>query len=627
MTDRRGRGLAALAFLVPLAHLGPGQVTSAFRLKSAILVAAAAALALSVARWMHRTRTLPVTFTRHGIAGALFFALQLASAAWAGNPLGALDVAIGRVALGAVFLLAYVHGERLPVRSVLGAAAAAAIGVALFAMGASGASSTLENPNFAATFLACALPGAALLFLDSPRSGAARALGAAACVVAAGQLLRTGSRGGWIAGAVGLAVLAAGTRQRRAILVPVALLAALAVVPGLRERARTSIDPSWPTNRVRLLVWGATARVVRDHPLLGVGAGGFESAFAPHRPAEEALLDAEGARVDQPHHLLLHVVVETGPIALAALAVVLGGVALSLRRATRPDDWALAGIVAAYLAHGLVEGVLDNAAAGLLFWFACGLLVARAPVRSRAVEIPGGRVLALATGLPALAALGLHAAGTWSDHLLAGAWLTPSERVRHRLELVHRASESAPWDPRVERERGYVERVLGHAHHERALRRDGDPERAMELARFHYSEATAAYERALDLDPNHEGAWDGLGLARWRSGDEVGALDAWDRALEIAPWSAELHRRRADALRGLKRWPDAAAETLAAFELSRSPGGRDALEVARACARAGQSGQAGAWLARAVEMGVPEDNQSFLEIQATIRMNDLRPND
>jgi serine/threonine-protein kinase len=53
-----------------------------------------------------------------------------------------------------------------------------------------------------------------------------------------------------------------------------------------------------------------------------------------------------------------------------------------------------------------------------------------------------------------------------------------------------------------------------------------------------YREAAAAYERAVALNPNHAGAFAGLGASRLRLGDARGAVAAYEKATQLNPQNA-----------------------------------------------------------------------------------------
>src|SRR5262249_8397884 len=73
-----------------------------------------------------------------------------------------------------------------------------------------------------------------------------------------------------------------------------------------QEASRTSTG-------LRLEFYRNTLEIIRDHPLLGVGTGGFPKAYA------DRLQDARAERTRNPHNEYLHITAQTGLLGLAAL--------------------------------------------------------------------------------------------------------------------------------------------------------------------------------------------------------------------------------------------------------------------------------------------------------------------
>ena len=71
----------------------------------------------------------------------------------------------------------------------------------------------------------------------------------------------------------------------------------------------------------------------------------------------------------------------------------------------------------------------------------------------------------------------------------------------------------------------------------------------MKLGRF--AEAAQALQRAVEADVNDEMSWRLLGGARASSGDSTGAVEAFRRAVELAPTSAKSHYNFALALQSI----------------------------------------------------------------------------
>jgi hypothetical protein len=200
--------------------------------------------------------------------------------------------------------------------------------------------------------------------LDSAALVAGAALLAAAATVPLPALREVASASGQGAAmAVVLAVLAGaaaalqwraagttGTELRRARPLAVATLvlalAATAVLAAQVERADTtgaSRLASVQSNRYEY--WKVAARSFADHPLIGVGAGGFQAEWLRERPFREGVRDA--------HSLYLETAAELGIVGLALLALLFGGIAAAARRALP----ALAGSVAALAAWALHAGL------------------------------------------------------------------------------------------------------------------------------------------------------------------------------------------------------------------------------------------------------------------------------
>jgi O-antigen ligase len=91
--------------------------------------------------------------------------------------------------------------------------------------------------------------------------------------------------------------------------------------------------------------WKVAVRSFADHPLAGVGSGGFQAEWLRERPFREGVRDA--------HSLYLETAAELGLVGLALLALLLGGIMAAARR-TLP---ALAGSVAALAAWALHAGI------------------------------------------------------------------------------------------------------------------------------------------------------------------------------------------------------------------------------------------------------------------------------
>jgi tetratricopeptide (TPR) repeat protein len=196
---------------------------------------------------------------------------------------------------------------------------------------------TFVTPNAYAGYLALLLPaalGAAAWGLRSKQKQMIGAAGAAAAVVCV-ALLFTGSPGGWVSAAAGVTVLALILRgrpafgaierklgSRRAAVIAISSTAAVAVLVS------AAVFLSTDSMRVRLQYWIAALRMFVDNPL-GVGLGNFGDYVPQYRtPA--------GWETREVHNVYLGLLVEAGPMAAAAFAVLVYGAIRALKRTPLP---------------------------------------------------------------------------------------------------------------------------------------------------------------------------------------------------------------------------------------------------------------------------------------------------
>ena len=177
----------------------------------------------------------------------------------------------------------------------------------------------------------------------------------------------TGSRGGWVAAAVGAAVALALGLGRTRVAGIVAATAAVALAVALALSGSSLADDVAEPAGDRAWYWNVAWHEVVEAPLVGKGAGTFELAWLERLPIPQPVLDA--------HSLYLETLAELGLVGLALLGLAL---APPLAAAFRGADPAAAGGYVAFLLHAGVDWDWELPAvtvAGL----ACGaaLLVAR----------------------------------------------------------------------------------------------------------------------------------------------------------------------------------------------------------------------------------------------------------
>jgi len=120
-------------------------------------------------------------------------------------------------------------------------------------------------------------------------------------------------RGAWLGFGAGILVALAGVRRRWIAVAAVAVVAAfLVAVPRVRERAETIGDPADATTRERLAMADAGLRMLREHPLTGVGIGGVKRLYPVYAPPQ-----AVRRHTSHLHNTPLQIAVERGLVGLA----------------------------------------------------------------------------------------------------------------------------------------------------------------------------------------------------------------------------------------------------------------------------------------------------------------------
>lgn len=542
------------------------------------LVPAGAALVL--ARRPLRVAVLPT-----GAALALVAWLAVAAAlgrdgiyAWVGTPerhLGVLAWALAALAL----IVGQSLGDEGDRRTVAAGLVVAGVGVGLVG-GAEAAgweprvldvggrlSGPLGSPAFLGAAAALLLPALVGLAADATWGRRARAAAAAGSVGLAVGAVGSGARAAW----VGLAAAAAVTawshrvrlarRPRMAGLAGAAavIAAAVLVVAGpVGARAASTFDADAPGGRGRLDEWRVAARVVVDHPLVGVGPEGYRIAFADGVDAAYARAHGRDPVPDRAHSAPLDVALAGGVPALVAWLALVACAGRAVLAAVRGDRPWLAGIGAGLVAHA-AGGLFLFPVVELepLAWLLAGLLLAAAP----AATARGGQV-ERTVPVPVLAALGLVAtvalvagltdlaadrhARRAADALAAGDGaaaassaaaatdLRPDTVRLHLLDGRARVADQQGFTAALES----VDRALALS--------PGDPVVRLERARLlvaraeatrspaHIDRARAEVERLLADDPRHAELWRLAAVAADLDGDRSSAEEAQHRAGELA---------------------------------------------------------------------------------------------
>ncbi len=392
-------------------------------------------------------------------------------------------------------------------------------------------------PNSLGIFMALLIPSVGFLALRPGRPGARGLWAGALCLLAAGFILAV-SRGAWLAlaGSFALrAVLAPGRGLGRRIGSGAATVGAAAALGGIfylsfplmRERVDQLVSNAG--ERSRPVMWRAAWRIFEAHPVLGSGAGSYDTAFESFRP--------EG-NLDQPTYAHCDYLNTLSDYGAVGFLLFFAGVALAARR------WAGARGLAAAGATGLAA-------------FGLHLLV------DFDLKVP-----ALAMAAATIAAL--VTSGTWPRPAAAGAprWARPAALGAAAAILVatflwvipkYRADEAR----RVAREQ--ID-ALAQSGADVATRREGlarirallaaavrlDPSNAQAWSDSAYADSLWAFvqpeqtrelgaederqaRRAVALSPAVAEFWIRLGVGFDMEGRRNEAGDCFVRALRIAP--------------------------------------------------------------------------------------------
>lgn len=245
----------------------------------------------------------------------------------------------------------------------------------------------LANPNQLSMVMAVTMPwtlSEALKTREIKRWCLFTVLGLQAwCIVV------TYSRGGALGMAVGLVAFAAFARDKgRALLIVLAAsVAVLVLAPrSFWERTGTIGEYAYDASaQGRIRAWETGLKALREHPLLGIGAGGYLHAWDRYQPRNVR------ERAYTSHNMWMQVTVELGLCGLAAFTTMFALMLRGLWRARRDADVAAESraLMASFVAL-LVCGTTGGYAFNWFFYMALGLsgaVVAASRVpRSRRID-------------------------------------------------------------------------------------------------------------------------------------------------------------------------------------------------------------------------------------------------
>lgn len=447
---------------------------------------------------------------------------------------------------------------------------------------------TLGNPSFFGVYLAPVGVWLVYRAFTAVRDRSpARAVYAALGLVAVMFLLfKAAAIDAWAGFALGgaLALWLAGERRvtmkRIAPAIIVLALGASAALAVLGPRLGDRLDYL----RVKAFSWHAAAWLWRDHPVLGAGAGEFQTR-APWVMSRVHALWTGPWNVpltfvvphDEAfaHQDLLQMLAETGVIGFGAWLWV---VAVAFRAGWRDRTRApYLGALAAFAPTMCLHFPLHLASSALVFWLCAGWAVG-----SRAGDFVAPRSPGFLRAF-ALSAILLAAGAIVARSLVADVYLG----IGYRNFRAGAPAQAVPLFERFERlAPNHYEGIFYAGAVYQALGDDGA--------------AIARYERALSLYPGMQGALYNLGNVYFRRHEYDAAITAYTRALEINPCLVEAVNNRGNALALQGKYAEADRDYLKA--LSINPVYVDALfNLAVNSLRKGRRAEAKRWLAGALK--------------------------
>ncbi|HLY08639.1 MAG TPA: O-antigen ligase family protein [Planctomycetota bacterium] len=307
------------------------------------------------------------------------------------------------------------------------AALVAGIGIVQVAIHQEGVA-TEGNRNYAGALAAMLLPPA-VAFTRRGRPWE-RLLSGVAAVGLIVLLLASESRGGFLGALAGLGLAAGALRSGKvgrglltagtAILV---LVAAFVAGQGRNQISERRLGAAL----FRIETWKAGLRMIAKRPLLGWGAGSFQTEYPPFRTeAEFQISHSDGKdgfkEVEDPHSTWVATAVETGIPGLLALVLVVYVAArlwrYYVRRAADPESAAalagLGGGALAYLVAGSFNTLTLHVSHTLLFWSFLGLMEVVGDLREWRA---GSRSRETRVAIPAAAAVALLFGAFWTGRM------------------------------------------------------------------------------------------------------------------------------------------------------------------------------------------------------------------
>lgn len=176
-------------------------------------------------------------------------------------------------------------------------------------------------------------------------------------------LVATYTRNAWIGTIAAAGTLLAIRSKRLLLTLPVLLIViAIAAPPSIRERATSTFDPHYPGNQDRIAMLKAGVKMVKDHPLFGVGLNMVPKVYLNYRTSDAR--DSAGATEPETrshlHNVPMQLAAERGLPALVAWLVFVAVAGVGLLQLLRRTHSAIAAAGLAALIAMVVAGLFEH---------------------------------------------------------------------------------------------------------------------------------------------------------------------------------------------------------------------------------------------------------------------------
>jgi putative inorganic carbon (HCO3(-)) transporter len=203
----------------------------------------------------------------------------------------------------------------------------------------------------------------AYVFFAPNVSRGSRLLSYLAAAIVGASLLISFTRSIWLATAAAACYLVWCWRKRLLLALPVLLLIAIVAGPGaFRQRVESIFVPQADRSvSARKIMWRTGARMIRAHPVLGVGPGRVGPEFTRYLPSD--VIELPEAFYEHLHNLYIHTAAERGIPAVLALLWLLGRIlrdnVRALGKAPPGDDRFILHAVVAVMIALLIGGFFE----------------------------------------------------------------------------------------------------------------------------------------------------------------------------------------------------------------------------------------------------------------------------